>query len=131
MAACKSATPPAEENLPTAEMAATVWARVRRAVRTRRDSQAHTRVLGGGRESRSRMKLNESSWTPATEEEIAAVLAENGVSSLDEVPEGTLVFHGWQEWIDHLLGALPEPALTPEVREALRDLLSSRHDETD
>jgi hypothetical protein len=28
MAACKSATPPAEENLPTAEMAATVWARV-------------------------------------------------------------------------------------------------------
>jgi hypothetical protein len=25
MAACKSATPPAEENLPTAEMAATVW----------------------------------------------------------------------------------------------------------
>jgi hypothetical protein len=28
MAACTSATPPAEENLPTAEMAATVWARV-------------------------------------------------------------------------------------------------------
>jgi hypothetical protein len=28
MAACKSATPPPEENLPTAEMAATVWARV-------------------------------------------------------------------------------------------------------
>jgi hypothetical protein len=25
MAACKSATPPAEENLPTAEIAATVW----------------------------------------------------------------------------------------------------------
>jgi hypothetical protein len=38
MAACKSATPPAEENLPTAEMAATVWGpRARRAVRTRRD----------------------------------------------------------------------------------------------
>ena len=28
MAACKSATPPAEENLPTAEMTATVWAGV-------------------------------------------------------------------------------------------------------
>jgi hypothetical protein len=38
MAACKSATPPAEENLPTAEMAATVLGpRARRAVRTRRD----------------------------------------------------------------------------------------------
>lgn len=36
--------------------------------------------------------------TLATEGEIEAVLRENGVESLDEIPPGSQVFHGWGEF---------------------------------
>lgn len=36
--------------------------------------------------------------TPATEVEIEDLLRENGVESLDEIPPGSQVFHGWGEF---------------------------------
>lgn len=76
--------------------------------------------LSENRGKRSGVELNEIAWTPATEEEITAVLAESGVSSLDEVPEGGLEFHGWRELFDYLMEELPDGSLTPAVRRALR-----------
>lgn len=58
--------------------------------------------------------------TPATDEEIDALLKESGVESLDEIPAGSQVFHGWEEFMAESMCDLLERLEPSPERDRLR-----------
>jgi hypothetical protein len=53
-------------------------------------------------EERDRMRNEEVTFTPATEEEAAEAVEASGMRDLDDTPEGTRVFQGYGELISEL-----------------------------
>ena len=58
--------------------------------------------------------------TPATDQEIQAVLKESGVESLDEIPPGTQVSHSWGEFFAASMSDLVDRIESVAERDRLR-----------